>query len=166
MSMIEAGIVVILIFAVALLGYSLFMAVQNKKKLSKNITTKGMNGLAGATLNLSCPAGQVIGFDKINTTSTRGALVCLGDVSCDGFFQPGVGQTTSFFNPSTTIDVFATGSKFDLKEECEGKQTCTWVIPNKNDSRLPVQSSSPGSCLAKCAGNMAFIGTYDCKAVE
>jgi hypothetical protein len=164
--MVEAGIVVILVFAVALLGYSLFMAIQNKKKLSKNITTKGMNGLAGASIALSCPAGQVISFDKINTTSTRGALVCLGDASCDGFFQPGVGQGTSFFNPSTTIDVFATNTKFDLKDECEGKQSCSWTVPNKSDSRLPVQSSTPGSCLAKCAGNMAFIGTYDCKAAQ
>lgn len=162
--MIEVAILVILIFGVILVGFYYYKAYQNKQQLIQKPSTKGMNGIGGSTIQLTCPPGQVISFDKINTTSTRGSLVCLGDPNCDGFFQPGVGQNTSFFNPKTTIDVFSSSSKFTDIQECEGKESCEWTIPTSSDSRLPSQSTTPGYCLTKCAGQVSFIGTYDCKS--
>jgi len=45
MSMIEADIVVILIFAVTVIGYSLFMAMQKKNRVSKNIRDEWSDGV-------------------------------------------------------------------------------------------------------------------------
>lgn len=164
MSMIEVAILVLLIFGVGIIGFYYYKAYENKNKLEQNPTTKGMNGLGGSTVELSCPAGQVISFDKINTTSTRGALVCLGDSKCDAFFQPNKGQLSNFFNQTNTIDVFSASSPFTDIKECEGKETCSFTVPTADDDRLPLQSSTPGYCLGKCNGQLAFIGTYDCKA--
>jgi hypothetical protein len=166
MSTFEVAIMVLLIFAVIVVGYLYYGAYQKKNELIQKPSTKGMNGIGGDTINLTCPAGQVISFDKINTTSTRGSLVCLGDSTCDAFYQPD-GQEKSFFNPSNTIDVFSASSPFKDIKNCAGQQTCSWTIPDKTDSRLPKQSSTPGACLKDCSGpsaTLGFIGTYDCVA--
>lgn len=159
----EIAAIVILLILVGVAGYSYFAAVQYKKRplgktgktLADAVTTRGMNGVAGKTLELTCPAGQVISFAPGNATSTRGALICTGDAKCDGFYQRS-GQNTTFFNPATTIDVFGAGSKFTGLAECEGKNECSWTIPSVGDQRLT-------GCLAKCQ-NLEFVGTYDCVA--
>ena len=165
MSTLEVAIVVLLIFAVIVVSYSYYGAYQKKKELLQKPSTKGMNGIGGDTINLTCPSGQVISFDKINATSTRGSLVCLGDGTCDGFYQPN-GQEKNFFNPSNTIDVFSDSSPFTDIKNCKGQQNCSWTIPVQTDSRLPTQSSTPGACLKNCSGNLGFIGTYDCVSPE
>lgn len=162
MSTLEVAIMVLLIFGVATVSYLYYKAYEKKKELVQKPTTKGMNGIGGDTVNMSCPSGQVISFDKINATSTRGSLVCLGDTECDGFYQPD-GQGKNFFNPSTTIDVFSAASPFNDIKGCAGKESCSWKIPDDTDSRLPSKRATPGSCLKNCKGQIGFIGTYDCK---
>lgn len=163
-SAIEVAIITLLSFAVIIVIYTFVMALRYKNKLAKNTSTRGMNGVAGKTLNLQCPPGQVISFQEGNKTSTRGALVCTGSKTgvCDAFWQT-TGQNATFFNPKTTIDVFAKGSPItDLKEKCSGQNSCSWTVPSKSDSRLPIDPRIPGSCLSSCDGILSFIGTYDC----
>lgn len=159
MSTIEFAIILILVLSIVAVSVSYYYALDKGKGLSGQVSTKGMNGLAGQTVNMSCPSGQVISFSKINNTSTRGSLVCLGDSSCDAFYQPS-GQNTNFFNPSTTVDVFSSSSQFKDIQACEGQQNCSWTIPTSSDTRLPTRSTN-GGCLTSCK-QLAFIGTYDC----
>jgi hypothetical protein len=162
-SMIEAAIITLLAFATGIVIYSFVKAIQYKRVLSKNKTTKGINGLAGSNVKMTCPAGQVITFLPSNPTATRAALICSGGAQgCDAFFQPGIGQKNNFFNPQTTIDVLAPDSKFTDLKLCEGKQTCSWTIPSAGDERFPIQKSTPGYCVGQCSGQIAFIGTYGC----
>lgn len=160
----EIGAIIVLLMILAAAAYTYYSAWKYRNTpiggtghtLANAVSTRGMNGVAGQKLNLTCPSGQVISFKPANTTSTRGALVCTGDAKCDPFYQKG-GQTKTFFNPSTTIDVFETGSKFTDLADCEGENSCEWEIPGAKDSRVD-------GCVASCKGTVSFIGTYDCIA--
>lgn len=160
----EIAAIVILLMILGACVYTYYSAWQYRntpigntgQTLAKSVSTRGMNGVAGQNLQLTCPAGQVISFKPANTTSTRGALICTGDSKCDAFYQKG-GQTKTFFNPSTTIDVFANDSKFTDLAACEGQNKCEWTIPGSSDSRV-------SGCIASCKGQVSFIGTYDCIA--
>ena len=154
--MLQIGFIVFLVFLLVGVALTYFFSYQYGKKLTNNTITKGMSGLSGTTLNLQCPAGQVISFLNNNTSTNRGSMVCSGDPQCDGFYQT-AGQISNFFNPSNTINVFDDTSFTDI-QGCSGKNQCTWQIPSASDPRLS------GNCLATCAGTLQFIGTYDCIA--
>jgi len=156
--MLQIGFIVFLVFLLVGAALTYFFSYSYGKKLTNNTITKGMSGLSGTTLNLQCPAGQVISFTNNNSTTTRGAMVCSGDLQCDGFYQPASagGQTITFFNPTNTIDVFNDTSFTDI-QGCSGKNQCSWQIPSQSDPRLT-------GCLKSCSGTLQFIGTYDCIA--
>lgn len=159
----EVALLTILIMAVIVASISLFLSMRYRKTLDTNTITRGMNGIGGSSLTLQCPKGQVISFTNPNPTTTRGALICTGDATCDAFWNPTTGQTSSFFAGTSggqpaSIDVFASGSLFTDIASCEGKESCQWSIPVNSDSRLA------GTCLPGCSGQIAFVGTYDCVA--
>jgi hypothetical protein len=123
------------------------------------VITRGMSGLSGTTVQLTCPAGKTISFENNNPTTTRGALVCSGNPTCDGFWSTS-GQNSSFYNPTNTIDVMASGSPFTDLLSLEGQNSGSWNIPLPTDTRIP-----SSSCLSGCSGQgqqLQFIGTYDC----
>ena len=129
----------------------------NGKRPIDFTVTRGMNGFAGSTIRLKCPTGQKISFAPGNTTTTRGSLICNGSSACDAFVQPNkLDQKAHFFNPLTTIDVFAENTPFTDLKSGEGQNDYTWVVPDNSDSRIP-----SNSCLKSCA-NISFVGTYDC----
>lgn len=157
-SMIEIGMIILLMMFCAAVITSYVFLYQEKSKYNISTTTKGMNAIGeGKTINLTCPSGQVISFKNLNTHTTRGALVALGDTTtCDPFYQQ-TGQTDNFFNPQTTIDLLGSTSPFDLKS-CEGKTSCKFTIPTKSQ----IKSAVPGICLGITTGDIGLIGTYDC----
>jgi len=165
-SMLEIGIVIILVAAVLIVGVSYIMAFRHQQTVNKQVTTRGMNGLEGATLNLSCPPGQVISFDSYNSVISRGALFCSASdagenanppaTTNDGFFQFKTGQNNKFFNPSTTLNLTEDNSPLTLKN-CKGKNSCSFTIPIKSDADV-----AKVPALNKCPGKIAFVGTYDC----
>jgi hypothetical protein len=164
-SMLEIGIVIILAASVLIVGISYVLAYGYQNKINQKKGTRGMNGLEGTTVNLSCPPGQVINFDSYNSVISRGALFCSASGSgengnppsagLDGFFQMGIGQSSHFFNPSTTVDLVGSSSTSNLKG-CAGKNSCTFVVPKKSDSLVQ------NSVLKGCNGVIAMVGTYDC----
>lgn len=177
MSMIEIGILIALVMITGVMIVSYILSLSLKHKLNQKITTKGMNGLEGTKINLTCPSGQVISFKNTNKVLTRGALIASGalvtlgsentvaDSRCDAFWQPPTstssgGQSSSFFNPQTTIDMLGDKSPFTQVKDCEGKENCSFVVPTKEQ----IPKSGPGSCMGTTAGKLAFIGTYDCIA--
>ena len=162
MGMFQIGFIVFLVFLVIGAALTLFFSYQYGRKLTNNTTTKGMSGLAGTTINMQCPAGQVISFTNNNTYTTCGALVCSGNPQCDGF--AGGNQLANFFNPTTTIDVMNDTSFTDL-QGCAGKQQCNWNVPVASTNPVNSDPRLAGKCLSTCAGTngqLQFIGTYDC----
>lgn len=123
-------------------------------QLLDKVMTKGMNGVSGQTINLSCPPEMVISYKNNNGNITRGAIISLGDPSCDPFYQK-AGQQGSFFNPATTIDALAANSLFKDITSLEGLNKGSFTVPSPNDPNLK------GTCLAS-AKQLGFIGTYDC----
>lgn len=156
LSMFEIGIIILLIAGISIMIVTFIFSRSFQKKLLSKIVVKGMNGLQGKTISLTCPPEMTISFDNQNTNLSRGTLVSLGDSTCDPFYQPGVGQKASFFNPATTVDVMDPTSSFQDVRKCEGKNSCSFVVPDSTDSDIPA-----GSCL-KQARQIALIGTYDC----
>jgi hypothetical protein len=159
LSMFEIGIIILLIMGVSVMIVQFILSRSFQKKLTDKVVVKGMNGLAGSTIKLTCPPEMVISFTNPNSVLTRGAVVALGDPTCDAFAQT-AGQTTSFFNPATTIDVFETNSLFPQVDACKGKNTCSFVVPDWQSTQIPTTGN--GSCLRKTGQKLAFIGTYDC----
>ena len=156
--MIEIGLMILLIMVIGILAVSLILSIGHKSKYQKNVLTKGMNGLESTTISLTCPAGQMISFKNSNIHTTRGALVSLGDSKCDAFFQSGTGQSASFFNPKTTIDLLDASPVFPDLKKCEGKQTCSFTVPTKDQ----IATAASTVCIGASTGKVAFIGTYDC----
>lgn len=155
LSMVEIAFIIILVMLVGASLITFVYAYRYQRSILQDVTTRGMNGRAGTTLNLTCPAGEVISFKNSNPTVTRGAIICSGDARCDPFFQQGIGQSEHFFSQDNTIDVFA-DNRFSELKQCEGKNACNWTIPLSSDNRLA------NTCLGSCSGNIEFVGTYDC----
>jgi hypothetical protein len=155
----EVIVVTTLIMLAIAMVVSYIASIFFGKKLASYVITRGMNGMQGTTLNLSCPVGQVIDFTNNNPKTTRGALICTGDASCDAFAN--YDQNNTFYNPATSIDVFGAGSPFTDLQKCAGQQTCPWTVPLKTDVRLAASGPYQG-CLQRCLGKIAFVGTYDC----
>ena len=160
LSMFEIGIIILLVMGISVMIVQFLLSRNFQKKLTDKVIVKGMNGVAGTKINLTCPPEMVISFKNPNSVLTRGALIAIGDRSCDAFSQPNVGQNTNFFNPATTIDVFEKESFFpEIKNDCEGKNKCSFTVPDSSNKQIPRVS-----CLATPGQKLAFIGTYDCIA--
>lgn len=157
--MLAYGLLVIAIFFVGYMAYATFTSIRYGHTLKDTVSTRGMNGSSGQTVQLSCPAGQAISFQNSNTTMTRGALTCGGSDStagCDAFWSTN-GQYTNFFTPNI-VDTLASGSPFSDLTSLSGKNSGSWVVPSPSDSRVP-----SSSCVKGCS-SLNFIGTYDCVA--
>lgn len=160
-SMIEVGIILMLLMAIVVYIVTVISSRTFGNTLAKRATTFGMNGTSGKKITLSCPAGQVIDFTNRNKGYiTRGALISVTggtDGTCDAFYkQGGQGTGTTFFNLPNIIDVFDPNTTFTDVSSCAGKQTCDFVVPMPTDDAIP-----NGSCL-KNAKKLGFVGTYDC----
>lgn len=155
MGLFGVSFVTLLIIILILLGGSLFLTYRKRNKIIGNAVTKGLNGIQGQTLNLSCPSGQTISFKNKNQGNTyRVALVC-GDISgsgCDSFLGD---QTQSFYN-SNSIDVVNTPT-FNLKDlEDKKENSGSFVVPDGSDPRV-----NKVGCLGSCK-QIQVVGTYDC----
>lgn len=153
MGLFSVSFITLLIIILILLGGSLFLTYRKRNEINEKVTTKGLNGIQGQTLNLSCPSGQTISFKNKNQGNTyRVALVCgdSGANACDSFLGD---QTQSFYN-SNSIDVVNT-STFNLKD-LEGKNSGNFVVPDGSDSRV-----NKVGCLGSCK-QIQVVGTYDC----
>jgi hypothetical protein len=151
-SMWEVAIITILVIVAVTFGISYYLSNRLTKTLAGSTITRGMNGLAGTTVSLQCPAGMNISFSNLSPT-TRGALLCSGDASLDAFASP---TGSSMYNTANIVDVFGAGSQFTDLLGCAGANTCSWAIPTTSDPRLA------GTPVAGCTGQLQFIGTYDC----
>ncbi len=141
------------------LAYSSISSYFYGKKLRGLTVTRGMSGTSGQTVNLQCSPGQVISFNNTNITTSRGVLLnpAAAGTGCDPFFTPTTGQSSTFFNPSTTMDLMASGSPFNL-QQCAGQNSCTFTVPLTSDTNIT------STCLSSNNGvkQISFIGTYDC----
>lgn len=146
------ALITILVIGLVTASIAFYLAYAYSKALRGTTITRGMNGLAGDTINLVCPAGQTISFDNSSPT-TRGAIFCSGDANLDAFSPP---TGSSMYNTSNIVDVFAPGSQFTDLLGCEGQPSCSWTVPVATDPRLA------GSNVAGCTGQLQFVGTYDC----
>lgn len=156
MSLLSVGFVTILVIIFILLIGSNILTYRKRDEINEKTVTKGLNGIQGQTLNLSCPAGQTISFlNKNQGNMYRVALIC-GDVSgtnasaCDSFVGD---QTQSFYN-SNSIDVVNTPT-FNLND-LEKKNSGSFVIPDGSDPRV-----NKVGCLGSCK-QIQVVGTYDC----
>lgn len=152
MSLLSVSFVTILIIIFILLIGSNILTYRKRDEINQKVVTKGLNGIQGQTLNLSCPNGQTISFKNKNQGNMyRVALVC-GDITgeCDSFLGD---QTQSFYN-SNSIDVVNTPT-FNLKD-LEGKNSGSFVVPDGSDLRV-----SKVGCLGNCK-QIQVVGTYDC----
>ena len=154
-SMWTIALLVILIMAVGVMGYNYYSSLSYGSELKSATISRGMNGIAGQTINLTCPSGTVIDFTNPNPTTTRGAIVCTGTSGCDAFWSA-AGQMGNFYT-ANIVDVFATNSPFTDLASLAGKNSGSWTIPTSSDTRIP-----SGSCLRNCQKPLQFIGTYDC----
>lgn len=155
MSLLSVSFITILLIILVLLVGSNILTIRKHEQLISNVITKGINGMQGQTLNLSCPVGQVISFKNLNKNIYRVALICgsSGTTSstCDSFTGD---QSKSFYN-SNSIDL-TQSDNFNLKS-LEGKNSGSFVVPDATDKRV-----SGVGCLKGCT-NIQVVGTYDCK---
>lgn len=151
-----AGLSVIGLF----LAYSAISSYLYGKKLRGATVTRGMSGTSGQVVNLQCSPGQTISFTNNNPTTSRAVLLApvFTNSSCDPFFTPSTGQSQTFFNQSTTVDLLASGAPYSLSSSCEGQNSCSFTVPSPTDSSL---SGLASGCLSQ-ASSVSLIGTYDC----
>lgn len=144
-----------LAIAFGLLAYSVISATLYKKKLQSKITTRGMSGSSGQTVDLVCPAGQNISFENPNSTTSRGVLYSPAGAgtTCDPFYS----SSGKFFNPSATVDLFASGITSPLLQ-CEGLNSCSYTVPTPSQ----ISTSLPGGSCLVASQEIYFVGTYDC----
>jgi hypothetical protein len=143
--------------AFVFIATSAILAYLYSKKLDGKTITRGLTGTSGQTLQLQCPEGQTIGFSNPNPSVSRAALVNINaaGTSCDPFFTPGSGQTTTFYNSTAIVDLLAASSSSGLSA-CEGKNSCTFTVP------LPSSTLVSGNTCLSEAATLSLIGTYDC----
>lgn len=148
-----AGILILLLFT----GISIFAFISSEKynrQLSSKTLTRGLNGIGGSTVNLQCPSGQTINIYKANYVCTSNSS--FENPGCDPYWQTS-GQKSTFFNPLNTYDVSA-----DMKNECNGKSSCSWNVPSGSSVNICGQSSANSLNGTACTGQLQLIGTYDC----
>jgi len=165
---IETFVILAVLAIVVILVITLVTTHNFNKKLNTITFTKGASGVAGQTINMSCPADMNIDYGGSNATN-RAVLICSNLINtnaaghgaenmfCDPYYQEN-GQLTNFFNPSTTSDITAS-----MIQTCAGKNTCSYVIPANYGGTLNSQT-----CTTNCAatgGQLQLISTYDCVPV-
>jgi hypothetical protein len=159
MGTIEIVVMVVLFVILTLAVITTITSYTHSKSLESATITRGLNGVAGQSITLQCPAGQSISLQNTNPTTPRAVYVCSSPTSqnfesqtCDPYYQGLSGQYSSYFNPSTTRDVSAT-----IQAQCDGKNSCQIIVPAASDS------SVAGICNGStCTGEIQLIGTYDC----
>lgn len=154
MGTVELGFILVLLAVTGFAAFTFFKSYSFHKKLSTETLTRGMNGVAGSTIKLTCPVGQKIKVYKANYVCT--STVSQENATCDPYWQQN-GQVSNFFNPLNTFDAGAT-----LGDQCNGKQDCSITVP----SALNVCQQTTANALdgKQCQGQIQLIGTYDCEA--
>lgn len=151
----ELSLILIGVFFIGLLVFGFFKTFHYGRQLAGNTITRGLNGIGGTTLNITCPSGQKITVNKANYICTSG--MGIENTGCDPYYQQD-GQQTTFFNPNNTLDVTST-----LGTQCNGKASCSISIPSSQTSICgqsgPGQNNG-GPCPS--GSQIQLIGTYDC----
>lgn len=153
----ELVLILVLLVGAGLAILTFFTSYRQRSKIASSVVTRGLNGVAGQTLQLQCPAGSVISLKEASTP--RAVYVCSNPTSsnfespsCDPYYQGSNGQFSSYFNPATTIDVSST-----VSAACAGKNSCSWTVPSSSSSDVATICNG-----MSCAGEIQLIGTYDC----
>lgn len=169
----ELAFILILLLLIPVFIFFIYRANKFKKTLSGRSVTRGLSGVAGATVNLSCPSGQKISVYKANYICTNPQVTAGGtsheSSTCDPFFQPDVGQSTSFYNPDTTLDLVngptTVNPQYNVVAKCNGSRTCSFVVPSVDPSMSGTMCNIPGQTPSSCTSNggtIQLVGTYDC----
>lgn len=163
----ELASILILLVLIPVLIFLIIRAYKFKKTLNDRVVTRGLSGVGGSTVNLSCPAGQKISVFRAmyictNPTTPGGGTAQVEDPTCDPFYSS-QGQFTSLYNADTTIDVVANPNDAttaaNIVQQCNGQEKCSFTIPQAD----PSSSSRIGMCSGKtCTGTVQLVGTYDC----
>lgn len=122
-------------------AFHLYFSFQYWSDRRKGTITRGVNGLSGTSLTLTCPTGRTI-------KTTQVVYVC-NDV--DSKRQP----TCDPQLPNGDFDSSHTNSQDGmtlLQGQCDGKNSCTVTLPS--DVKL---CTGDNACK-----NVALIGTYNC----
>jgi len=122
---------VVLLALIAIRGYYFYFDVKNLYGSYSNPYTRGINGKTGDKKELKCEVG-VIHIDKDSR------YVCNDDGSCDPF------------NSDGSINTSTTGSALSDLKKCEGKDKCSFTIPDKT------------SVCSGCSSSM-LIANYSCQ---
>jgi hypothetical protein len=132
----------------------LYRSFEFHKNLTSKVITRGLNGIQGQNVSLTCPPGQKISVYKANYVCTSNQS--FESSTCDPFWSTD-GQLTNFFNPVNTYDV-----SDEISKKCNGGNSCTWTIPSGSGIGI-CQQQTPNSLNGQpCSGVLQLIGTYDC----
>lgn len=159
MGLLSVSFITILVIIFVLLIVSNILAYRESSKINSKVVTRGINGLQGQTINLSCPAGQTISFSNPNATLARVALVCGSAYAsqCDSFTGD---QTKSFYN-ANSINLITTPTSLNISS-LQGKNSGSFTVPDASDPRVNTPTTS--TCLKglQSCSNIQVVGTYDC----
>ena len=159
----ELAFVLLFLVLVPVLIFLIVRAYRFKKVLNDKVITRGLSGVAGSTVNLTCPAGQKISIYRANYICTNPTANADGtsfeSTTCDPFYSSG-GQEMSIYNPATTLDAVNNPgqimSQYNPVVKCNGQQKCSFTVPS-------VDPSQTGMCNGTtCTGTIQLVGTYDC----
>lgn len=150
----EIAFVIILMLIGCSLIFTFITSYKFKKNLDQKILTRGMNGIEGSTINMTCPSGQKIKVYKANYVCSSGSIT--ENPECDPYWRTS-GQKSNFFNPLNTFDVSS-----QISSSCDGKELCVWNIPKGSSMKICGQSSGNTLDGSVCTGQLQLIGTYDC----
>jgi hypothetical protein len=151
----ELSLILIGVLFIGVLIFAFFKTFYYGRQLTSNVITRGLNGVGGSTVNITCPSGQNITVNKANYICTSGTNI--ESSGCDPYYQSN-GQQTTFFNPNNTLDVTST-----LATQCNGKSSCSIAIPS-SQAAICAQKGPGTNDGGPCTGQIQLIGTYDCGA--
>lgn len=155
---------VIFIFLLLLVAIIVVTSFGFSEKYNLDLTSRtytfGLNGIAGDTINMSCPSGKSIQVEKAHYICTSGTQNISSNgqfenPNCDPFWQS-TGQNTTFFNPANTVDYTSTLSKM-----CNGSNSFSFQIP-QSIINICGQTSPNSLKGTPCDGQLQLVGTYDC----
>lgn len=154
--MLSTAEIFFLLFFTALLILAIYLFYRTYsygKSLKAKPLVRGMNGSQGDTIQLECPAGQVIQVNQANYICTGGENG--ENNTCDPILTSGSTVNAAnygTFNPATTQNVAAT-----IGTQVNGKQSATITVP----------TSIPNICNGgPCTNTIQLIGTYYCVAAK
>ena len=125
--------------------YMYFRAEMYNKDIANTVTTKGMNGVGGKEITLSCPPSHKISIYRATYISTDPDDNNFENPDIDGFYSPD-GQLANFYNTTTTVDALANDPNI---AKLNNLSTAKFTIPKS---------------FANVGNNsiLQLVGSYDC----